>query len=154
MSEDLEIVTSPQSRVVYVTHEAPFPLMGPKFQYIIQWATTHKVPVGKLASEVLSKDPPVVNVCMVIPDDFVLSPEIMLGGDFQIQASVLGGQKCAMKHYIGPYEGLESAWGSFCSKIYSSRISIVGSPFEVYENSCVDNPEELETTLYAPILEA
>ena len=92
------------------------------------------------------------------PEEIYGDPCVSVGPDFEpdedAQVQTITGGPYAVARYVGPYEGLSTAWGELCGAWMTDngRQFRPGPPFEVYRNNPADTPPaELVTDLFAPV---
>lgn len=154
---DVVILQLTPKRVVMLRHTGPYDTIGPVFEQLWGWVSSHGVPVNGMIG-IYWDNPDFVEAsqlrsaaCVEVPPTFNIADRD--GLDLQIDH--IAGGPYAMTRYVGPYEGLGPVWTEFTNHIERNlRRQISDNPaFELYKNDPSETPpDQLITELYMPVV--
>lgn len=146
----------PPWRVVALRHIGPYNAISPTFGRLQDWLATNQVPQTGPGVAIYHDDPDTTaadqlrsDACAIVASDFTTD-------DPTVTVQDLPGGRYAVATHLGPYSGLDEAWGNFLGQALpaSNATPTMERPmFEVYVNDCRETPpDEVRTDLYVPIL--
>jgi AraC family transcriptional regulator len=154
----IEIEDFPGANLLAVRHHGPFHEIGPKFAKAFEAAQQMAAPIqgsmGVYYGDPMNDEPSTLrsDACVIVPGSFE-TPKAAEVADGTLHGYQIPACKVAKFRYIGPYDGLGHAWGTFMQEFASNGYEFADGPaFEIYVSDMdTTPPEELITDLYQPV---
>lgn len=144
-------------RVVMLRHTGAYEALDAQFDRLWSWVEGHHVEPGRTIG-IYWDNPDVIPTkdlrsaaCVEVPPSFALSNTAGLPLEL---GWIEGGEYAATRH-VGPYDGLDRAWGEMTEQVegpMGRRVPDDKPAFEVYVNDPSETPaQKLITELYLPL---
>ena len=154
---DAQIIQCEPVRIVMLRHTGSYDDIGPVFDQLWTWVSSHNVPVQRTIG-IYWDNPDEVPVaklrsaaCVEIPADYQVTDS---GGLSLILDQIAAGDY-ATTRFVGPYEQLAPVWTNlitYCEQTMSRKVS-ENPAYEVYVNDASDTPSsQLITELFMPLV--
>ena len=152
-----QIIHCEPVRIVKLRHTGSYDDIGPVFDQLWTWVSSHNVPVQRTIG-IYWDNPDEVPAaklrsaaCVEIPADYQVTDS---GGHALILDQIAAGDY-ATTRFVGPYEQLASVWSdltTYCEQTMGRKIS-ENPAYEVYVNDASDTlPSQLITELFMPLV--
>ena len=152
-----QIIHCEPVRIVMLRHTGSYDDIGPVFDQLWTWVSSHNVPVQRTIG-IYWDNPDEVPVaklrsaaCVEIPADYQVTDS---GGLSLILDQIAAGDY-ATTRFVGPYEQLAPVWTNlitYCEQTMSRKVS-ENPAYEVYVNDASDTPSsQLITELFMPLV--
>jgi AraC family transcriptional regulator len=153
---NIEVTRLDPIRIVMLRHIGPYDGIGPVFDQLWGWVTSHNVPVQRTIG-IYWDNPDEVPAaklrsaaCVEIPADY----QVTDSGGLNLVLDQLASGEYGTVRVVGPYESLGAAWSELTNTVEKTmgRTISQNPAFEVYVNDPSDTPaSQLITELYMPL---